>query len=360
MRERGNKILKMADRYFGIPLTLVSAGIRRVTRKAAYSSSTAILCLGAIGDLLLASSLANGLKLKNPDLNVEVITSQANASVIPLLADVDRGISFSPGNFQKIISYMRSQQYDLLFDTSQWARIGNILSNLSGARNIVGFITRGQFRGAGYDFAAYHNDNVHELENFIALGKAVWLDFTGSPTLRPPLHTGELKKTIYFHMWPARGSGRIYKLWPENYWASLASILMDMGYRIGLTGGADDHMETEVFQKKFFSGNDRIFSLAGKTDLFTLAGILNTANAVVSVNTGIMHLSALLNTPTIGLHGATNPKRWGPVGKKCISLTPEHGQYGYLNLGFEYPKGVKPAMQYISVDKVLHALESFL
>ncbi len=71
-----------------------------------------------------------------------------------------------------------------------------------------------------------------------------------------------------------------------------------------------------------------------------------------------MHLGALVGAPTIGLHGATNPQRWGPVGPRCISLVPHKGEFGYLNLGFEYPPGAQTAMQWLPVEDVIKALDN--
>lgn len=97
---------------------------------------------------------------------------------------------------------------------------------------------------------------------------------------------------------------------------------------------------------------------ARRTNLPELAWLLARADAVVSVNTGIMHLAALTGAPTVGLHGATDPRRWGPVGARCVSLLPDTGQYAYLNLDFEYPLDAEPALVHLPVEKVLAALNS--
>jgi ADP-heptose:LPS heptosyltransferase len=81
----------------------------------------------------------------------------------------------------------------------------------------------------------------------------------------------------------------------------------------------------------------------------------------VSVNTGIMHISALLERPTLALHGPTNPRRWGPLGKTAVVIGPgpECG-CGYLNLGFEYPRSPPDCMARISVEEVLARLGTML
>ena len=105
-------------------------------------------------------------------------------------------------------------------------------------------------------------------------------------------------------------------------------------------------------------GAAHVHSLAGRTSLPGLAWLLSRADAVVSVNTGIMHLAALAGAPTVGLHGATNPRRWGPVGPRCVSLLPRAGRCAYLDLGFEYPADAEPALQHLPVEDVLAALHT--
>jgi ADP-heptose:LPS heptosyltransferase len=107
-------------------------------------------------------------------------------------------------------------------------------------------------------------------------------------------------------------------------------------------------------------------NLAGQTNLLTTAAYVNGAAAVVSVNTGTMHLAALFNKPLVALHGPTNPDRWGPVypgasnGQNTLVLGPGLKEGGaYLNLGFEYPQNPIYLMDQISVEAVVDALRKF-
>jgi ADP-heptose:LPS heptosyltransferase len=109
------------------------------------------------------------------------------------------------------------------------------------------------------------------------------------------------------------------------------------------TGGAQDAPATEAFLARHIPAayleKKLIRSIAGKIplpDLPDVASCLRRADAVVSVNTGIMHLAAIAGAPTISLEGPTNPLRWGPCGPKTRPLLPEKGRSAYLYLGFEY------------------------
>ena len=98
-------------------------------------------------------------------------------------------------------------------------------------------------------------------------------------------------------------------------------------------------------------------SMAGELALPELAAVLRGAAAVVCVNTGVMHLAALLDAPLVALHGPTSRLRWGPVGTRSIALVPSGaGECEFLHLGFEYPDRPVECMQGIAVDAVLDAV----
>lgn len=352
--------MRQFDRWLGIPLTLPCAIFRKACKRRSNKGnprSIGIICLGAIGDVLLLSGLTSGIRRLFPEARLELIGSSANAEALCLNPHADAHFSAPVTAVGSILRHIRSQRYDVLIDSSQWARLGNLLSSLSGASCTVGFATPGQARSLGYDALASHRSEVHEFENFLALGKALWPDLEGTPSvaLGDPL-PHDRERLVCCHMWAAHGNGRKFKEWPEASWRELIDNLLQRGWRICLTGSALDAPQCERFLGRYFPRNADVFSSAGKMRLQELARYLACAGAVVSVNTGIMHLAALTGTPTVGLHGATNPARWGPVGNNTISLLPRSGACAWLDLGFESPGKRKPAMANLPVCDVLAAL----
>ncbi|MGE5179427.1 MAG: glycosyltransferase family 9 protein, partial [Bacteroidota bacterium] len=51
----------------------------------------------------------------------------------------------------------------------------------------------------------------------------------------------------------------------------------------------------------------RVANLAGATSLSELVGILDAAIAVISNDSGVMHLAAALGRPTVAVFGSTSP-----------------------------------------------------
>lgn len=359
MKERGNNFLKHIDRYFGIPV-LACLCIPSLLRKQRHvevhdvSGRIGIFCPGAIGDLLLASALLDGIHGKIPDATIELVATPSNAAAIPLIPHLDYYKVFPVAKPASIVKYVRTRQYDLFIDLSQWSRLGALVTALSGARLKVGFRTPGQFRHYPYDIIVEHSSQRHELENFLALGQAIWTNFKGSPMLNLPKPASAMENVLCCHMWPAPGKNSSLKEWPESSWAELIGVLKNK-YRILLTGSHADYDANRRFIERNFSLAENVEALY-PASLMQLASIFHGVRAVISVNTGIMHLAALTGVPTVGLHGPTNPDRWGPRGKNVIALQPDKGKFGYLNLGFEYPPHPEQCMQFLPVGKVLDSL----
>jgi ADP-heptose:LPS heptosyltransferase len=330
MAERGNRLNRFLDRYIGIPLTLPAALFRyfdRLRKKPEGEKfKAAVICLGAIGDLLLLSGVVSGIKKVYPEAETTLFTSMDNKSAAPLIEGVDHIYSFPITKFLSMIKLLRKERYDLLIDSTQWARIGALISAFSGAARTVGFKTEGEARSLAYDEVVLHSSLRHEWENFASLLKSDVADL--KPKLKICGETENLLKLlppgdfIVLHR-TASGSYKEERRWDDKLWGELASYITGKNLSVVFSGSAGDRAETEQFIKRCLSDNDRVFNLAGQLDLAELSCLIRRACAVVSVNTGTMHLAAIIGTFTIGLHGPTNPVRWGPRGDKAITLAPK-------------------------------------
>ena len=66
-------------------------------------------------------------------------------------------------------------------------------------------------------------------------------------------------------------------------------------------------------------------NLSGETSIESLPALIETADIVLSNDSGPMHLAAALNKPTLGLFGPTSPTRFGPWGQLDRVLTAPDG-----------------------------------
>ncbi|MBA2654525.1 MAG: lipopolysaccharide heptosyltransferase I [Gammaproteobacteria bacterium] len=107
------------------------------------------------------------------------------------------------------------------------------------------------------------------------------------------------------------------KEWPESYWIALAKIANDKNYEVLLPWGNIKEQERAQRIAKA-SNNVRVLE---KSSLTEIAGILLSAAGTVSVDTGLGHLAAALNVPTVSIYGPTDPKETGALGANQKHLT---------------------------------------
>jgi heptosyltransferase-1 len=106
------------------------------------------------------------------------------------------------------------------------------------------------------------------------------------------------------------------KHWPISYWRQLIEKLAAQNIPVVLPGGyAHELPKVEAIAADFTN-----CIILQKTSLDQLALIIKKAQAIVSVDTGLSHLAAAIERPTIVLYGPTDPVSIGTKGKNQIHL----------------------------------------
>jgi len=106
---------------------------------------------------------------------------------------------------------------------------------------------------------------------------------------------------------------------PAKRWRHFPDLaLLQAHERIIVLGTAADSEAAEAVAR---AAPERVENLAGKTSLPEAAAIMAGAKAVVSNDSGLMHLAAYLGTPVVGLFGSTSPVWTRPLGMRSMVLT---------------------------------------
>ncbi len=106
------------------------------------------------------------------------------------------------------------------------------------------------------------------------------------------------------------------KHWPEAYWRELAERMSDFGWAIRLPWG---NAEEKARAERIASGVANAAVLP-KLNLAGIARVIAGARACVAVDTGLGHLAAALDVPSISLYGPTLPGRVGAYGRSQVHL----------------------------------------
>lgn len=107
------------------------------------------------------------------------------------------------------------------------------------------------------------------------------------------------------------------KHWPEPHWRGLIELMAPSGLKIKLPWGAEHERQRAL---RLAAGFPHVEVLP-KLSLQQVAEVLAGAKGVVSVDTGLSHLTAALDRPNITLFGPTDPGLIGGYGQNQLSIT---------------------------------------
>ena len=137
------------------------------------------------------------------------------------------------------------------------------------------------------------------------------------------------------------------KLWPFEKWRAALEWLRAKGVSVGLLGAPPKA------QQQYWTGSDAESQLVaaglaedlrGKLTLTEVAGALERAKAVLSLDNGILHLAASTDTPVVDLFRHGIHRLWAPPFGKLTIVTP----------------GEARAVAELKVEHVTEALERVL
>ena len=108
------------------------------------------------------------------------------------------------------------------------------------------------------------------------------------------------------------------KAWPPGHYAALARALTDDGASVWVLGGPD---ETAIAKQIAGAAGNHGHDLTS-ADLRNAILALAAANISVTNDSGLMHVSAAIGTPTIAIFGPTSPWHWKPLNPIAAILEP--------------------------------------
>ena len=107
------------------------------------------------------------------------------------------------------------------------------------------------------------------------------------------------------------------KRWPESHYAQVAQHWIDNGGQVWVFGSAKDKpVADDIVAAVNAEQRDAIAVLAGNTSLEEAVDLLSATHAVVSNDSGLMHIAAALKRPLVAVYGSTSPGFTPPLGDR--------------------------------------------
>jgi heptosyltransferase-2 len=109
------------------------------------------------------------------------------------------------------------------------------------------------------------------------------------------------------------------KRWPAAYYAELGREYLARGWQVVLYGSSNDKPVTAEIARACADAGP-CFDLAGHTQLSEAVDMLSLSAAVVSNDSGLMHIAAALSRPLVVVYGATSPGFTPPLNSNSAVL----------------------------------------
>lgn len=334
---------------------------------AGVPDRVAIVLLTAIGDMVHALPVVRSLRAANPEVLITWIVQPGPMGLLEGHPDVDELVPFDRKRgwraFRDLRREMKGRRFDLVIALQDYMKAGVITALLPAPRKLG--LDRRRARDLNWLFTTErvaprpHGHMQDQYLEFVEhLGVPVRLEWRLGPTaeereryrdLLPPFEGPTVSMVV--------GTSRPAKEWPAERYARLADrIAKELGGRPILIGGLSAR-ENEAAREIARSAEHPPLDLRA-WDLRRVVYLLSRSDALVSPDTGPLHIGVALNTPSIALMGYTNPRRVGPYRRFRDLLVDAYGDPGE-----DYPPEAgyrEGRMERITVDEVMERLRRAL
>lgn len=252
-----------------------------------------------IGDAILSSGVLHDLVERYPEARFTVVCGRLPQTLFAAVPRLERVI------------VLKKRRFDL-----HWF---DLWRQLKGTRWDIAVDLRRSFISFFLDVGKRYvigpaNDAVHRVQH---LSSVLKLGHLAPPhVFVAPRHEEQARRLIppgapVLALAPVAAAAE--KTWPADRFAALAADLRAgpcAGWRIALFGGPGDDAKAAPLLAAL-PGALEVF---GEPDLLSVAAALKTCAAFVGNDSGLAHLAAAVEVPTLALFGPSDPIRYAPFG----------------------------------------------
>lgn len=290
-----------------------------------------ILIIGPswVGDMVMAQSLFKLIKQKSPNAQIDVLAPNWSLPVLQRMPEISRQIPLPipHGKFGlmeriKIARELKAENYThAIVLANSWKSA--LIPWLAKIPHRTGWL--GEMRWGLLNDVRYLNKRQlpKMVQRYVALGLANKALMPDLPTPKLLAPTESVNKALakfnldiskpVLALCPGAAYGPA-KRWPEEYFAKIAKQRISAGWQVWFFGSQADDAVIETIRKQI--GTDTT-SFAGKIDLMETIDLLSAVNAVVTNDSGLLHISASLDKPLVAIYGSTSAEFTPPLGKKA-------------------------------------------
>lgn len=299
-----------------------------------------IVKTSSMGDVLHTLPALTDAQQAIPDINFDWVVEEGFAQIPSWHSAVDRVIPVAIRRWRKawfsapikaerkaFRDAVRLQQYDAIIDAQGLVKSAALVTRLAhGIKHGMDWSTaREPLASLFYNRKHHIARQQHAVERTRELfAKSLGYtkpqsqgDYAIAQHFLTEVNTDTEQYAVFLH-----ATTRDDKHWPEANWRELIGLLNNAGIRIKLPWGA---AHEEARARRLAEGFTYVDVLP-RMSLEEVARVLAGAKFVVSVDTGLSHLTAALDRPNITLYGPTDPGLIGGYGKNQYTQQSHSGK----------------------------------
>ncbi|MEB5838435.1 ADP-heptose--LPS heptosyltransferase RfaF [Pantoea dispersa] len=295
-----------------------------------------ILVIGPswVGDMMMSQSLYRTLKQAHPEAVIDVMAPAWCRPLLSRMPEVNQALAMplghgalALGERRRLGKALRASGYDRAYVLPNSFKSA-LVPFFAGIKRRIGW--RGEMRYGVLNDVRVLDKAAFPLmvERYVALGYDQPVAAAAQlpqPLLWPQLRVDDDEKRMTAAQFalsadrPAIGfcPGAEFgpaKRWPHYHYAALAAQLIAEGYQVLLFGSAKDRETGEaILQALPVTARAHCRNLAGETQLEQAVILIAHCAAVVSNDSGLMHIAAALNRPLVALYGPSSPDFTPPL-----------------------------------------------
>lgn len=315
-----------------------------------------VIGTGYFGDTLLTAKLTRDIKKNYPDSLLLFMVDTPYVDVAKGLPGIDEVIPYSRKESQSLIPFLKfiidfpyKFKIDVAFVAQRQKKSRNILARLLGAKKLVTLNdfsctkTCKKFREKAY----LHRKYTSHLANMLSCLTGKETDNQDIEYSVPDFAQEKMDKCLeqlnyndnLIAINPQASSD--WKCWDINEVIKFVKMLIKNDKKIVLTGVISDGPQyVEAFNSQI--GVENYLNMVSQTTIPELGALYKRCEAVVSVDTGSMHLACAVGARTTALFFRDDSTYWGPVNM-------EQNSYIYN------PDGISAESVYAEVEKHMAA-----
>ncbi len=286
-----------------------------------------------VGDMVIAHSLFQVLKARTPECALDVVAPAATAPLAQRMPEIDEAITLPVAHGRLALLprislglHLRERHYERAYVLPRSWKAA-LPAWLSGAKRRTGFLGEARFGLINDVRSEPRGVKLRTVDRFLRLAEEPGVPKREAPVPHLLRDLDHGRRTLSRLGASADGApilvlcpGAEYgpaKRWPARHFATLARRYHARGWQVWLLGSARDRAIADAIRA---DAPDRCLDFIGHTTLLEALDLLAFARAVVTNDSGLMHVAAALGVPVVAVFGSSDPRHTPPLSARAEVL----------------------------------------